>query len=66
MEHSELTILLTCNLCEKSKTATVPEKDWARYVDGVIPSSAFTTLNDQQKSLISSGICEQCWLSSIC
>ena len=65
MEPSELTILLKCNLSERSGTATVPEHDWNKYVDGVIPSKAFVTLTKSQTSLISTGICEQCWLTDM-
>lgn len=65
MEPLELTILLKCNLCERSGTAAVPEHDWNRYVEGVLPSKAFTTLTKAQNSLISSGVCERCWLAEM-
>ena len=61
MEPSEFKIKLSCALCQKTTYHKVPKTDWDRYVEGVIASKAFTTLTEDQKQEIGTGMCRNCW-----
>jgi hypothetical protein len=56
-----VTIATTCPECNKQSNITVTRKGYDKYIHGELIQRAFPELNANQKEMIKSGICQECW-----
>lgn len=54
---------LTCPICGKKSEVTITYKEFCRLQEGrvIISASTFPSLNAEQRELIITGTCQQCW-----
>lgn len=60
----DTTVVVVCPACGKEKSVTVRESDWRRWVGGGCRDliySAFPYLKADERELLISGICGDCW-----
>lgn len=58
---SKLTLEVKCNLCRTELEIPVTEKDWKKYQEGELIQRCFPYLTPEQRELIISGTCPDCF-----
>lgn len=56
-----INIVATCPFCQTDSVVTVEEKDYENWLDGELAQDAFPYLWDDEKELLISGTCSNCW-----
>ena len=55
------TVTKKCTQCNQSIALTAPESEWKAWESGVLIQRALGSLNDGQRELLISGMCEKCF-----
>lgn len=50
-----------CPWCGKENIVKVKEEDWKRYKNGELIQRAFPYLNGDEREMLITGICPECW-----
>lgn len=60
------TVHKTCSMCDKSFAITAPAKEFAAWESGMLIQRAMSSLSEDERELLISGICGKCfdWLFS--
>lgn len=54
-------IKTVCPLCGKSHIVRVKQEDHDRYVKGGLIQNCFPYLNESEREMLITGICDVCW-----
>lgn len=59
--ETEYTITSQCPYCNASKNIQVKLKDYDNWQDGILAQEAFPYLSAEDREMVLTGICPQCW-----
>lgn len=61
INHQEYKIITTCPFCGHAHDVFVSEADYWDWQDGALVQDAFPYLSANDRELLISGCCSQCW-----
>ena len=59
--HYEVTIVTCCPFCGRGNEVEVNEMDYLDWSDGELAQVAFPYLSADEREMLISGICPDCW-----
>ena len=57
----EVTIVTVCPICNRTNEITVKEADVLSWNEGALAQDAFPYLSADEREMLISGICPDCW-----
>lgn len=61
INHREYKIITSCPFCGHADAVFVNEDDYWDWQDGVLVQDAFPYLSANEREMLISGCCSQCW-----
>lgn len=65
INYKEVSVVTRCPLCGKANFVEVNEEDYWDWDDGVKVAVAFPYLSANEREMLISGICPDCWVSML-
>lgn len=56
-----MTLVTICPICRREELVTVNEKDYEKWEKGMLVQDAFPYLTADEREMLISGICSDCW-----
>lgn len=63
INHREVTVVTRCPFCGRANEVEVNEEDYWDWQDGTVAQDAFPYLTADEREILISGICPDCWNS---
>lgn len=64
INYKEICVVTRCPFCGRGNEVEVNEEDYWDWEDGVLAQNAFPYLSAEEREMLISGICPQCWSNS--
>ena len=61
LNYKEICIVKYCPICAKAREVEVNEQDYWDWEDGTLAQDAFPYLEPEEREVLISGICKECW-----
>ena len=61
INYKEITVVCPCPFCGSATEVEVNENDYWDWQDGELAQIAFPYLNPDEREILISGICKDCW-----
>ena len=61
MNYKEVSIVTKCPFCGHANFVEVNKNDYLDWQDGELAQNAFPYLSADEREMLISGICNQCW-----
>lgn len=61
MNYKEVSVITRCPFCGHANEVEVNEMDYLDWQDGELAQNAFPYLSADEREMLISGICNQCW-----
>ena len=62
--HYEVTVITRCPFCGRGNEVEVNEMDYLDWSDGGLAQVAFPYLSADEREMLISGICPDCWFNT--
>lgn len=63
INHYEVCVVVSCPFCGKAHEIYVNDIDYLDWQDGMLVQEAFPYLSADEREMLISGICKECWES---